>query len=891
MTLNPTPKTKKTEASQPSQPRSTDEYPMAVLFTDIVGSTKFFKSHGDLVGRDMLQRHHDMASPTIVEHGGALVKILGDSIMAYFFDCKEALKSAIKIQQELQMYNQRSDPDDHIHIKVGIHFGDGIIEEKDIFGDVVNIAAKLIRLVEGDQIYISREVYDLVQDLSPVRYDLVDVSGKKDAPKGLTLYKVIWDEAIKFDPITRTLLYLKPIWKLGKDNFAEIWNSLLESKDNIWAGKIDKESILSDKSIVLFVKEAPLTLAVAKDVISFLRKNLGQDRVPLLLPIQIIIDSGPYLKADELAMEGLEVNWEEIEPGVIHISAPAYKLLGNEYTFSITPSPETDKHRSFYKLTLIEDQEESKPYLFLYQNALVEGKNPPCYYCGGKKHLTVNCPSKHIPQITQGLAKLGYLSLDTINKLFFNYLAGAAPHPEAEVETGEGNGRSTLWAYHGFYELKEVFQLRFFRTIWNAKSENWQRIKESKDVEDKGGFVWIGQDCLRVSNLLQAESILETSLEKHPQDYKSYCAMGFLNVEKNNFPSADYYFNKALEYAGTTPQRIFLLLLLCRLYDLNDQTHKAEEKIREIIFINPYCSEAIYQNIIFKFREGKEAEALQRLIKLIQQDRDYYLKALIDPDLAPFNEAIHLQLINLFDQAKEEAVRTANQAEGELEKLENLVSEKDKEVEEAQSLWLKVKRLLKADSYFAYVDIIYYSGSIISIGRKSVEDRRRKLLKVLYELNRRFDEYLIFANNYSYQGLISSFYHQLNLIQTKIDQTWEMARSNSSDNLRAAFYRPEEISRDLDQIESKVKNLDTIQKVGLFLARFLKKSLIFQSAILFIGVILFPIIGHYLNLILPKFKIPPIYNIWSYQKTFLIFGGISALLLAILSTIRSFYKK
>ncbi|NVM57665.1 MAG: adenylate/guanylate cyclase domain-containing protein, partial [Desulfobacterales bacterium] len=133
MTLNPTPKTKKTEASQPSQPRSTDEYPMAVLFTDIVGSTKFFKSHGDLVGRDMLQRHHDMASPIIVEHGGALVKILGDSIMAYFFDCKEALKSAIKIQQELQMYNQRSDPDDHIHIKVGIHFGDGIIEEKDIF--------------------------------------------------------------------------------------------------------------------------------------------------------------------------------------------------------------------------------------------------------------------------------------------------------------------------------------------------------------------------------------------------------------------------------------------------------------------------------------------------------------------------------------------------------------------------------------------------------------------------------------------------------------------------------------------------------------------------------------------------------------------------------------
>ena len=74
----------------------------------------------------MLQQHQDMTTPVITEYGGDLVKILGDSVMAYFLDPREALKSAIKIQQKFKRYNQRKDPYDQIHIRICIHFGDGI---------------------------------------------------------------------------------------------------------------------------------------------------------------------------------------------------------------------------------------------------------------------------------------------------------------------------------------------------------------------------------------------------------------------------------------------------------------------------------------------------------------------------------------------------------------------------------------------------------------------------------------------------------------------------------------------------------------------------------------------------------------------------------------------
>ena len=81
---------KKLKASQFTPSKPLEEYPkesvkkIAVLFTDIVGSSKYFKSHGDAAGRKMLWQHQEIASPAVTEHGGIVVKLLGDSIMAYF---------------------------------------------------------------------------------------------------------------------------------------------------------------------------------------------------------------------------------------------------------------------------------------------------------------------------------------------------------------------------------------------------------------------------------------------------------------------------------------------------------------------------------------------------------------------------------------------------------------------------------------------------------------------------------------------------------------------------------------------------------------------------------------------------------------------------------------
>jgi class 3 adenylate cyclase len=155
-----------------------------------VDSSKYFKSYGEIAGREMLQRHQDLSSTPIALNNGILVKTIGDSIMAYFQDPKEAVQSAIKIQENFKTYNETRNLDDQIHIRIGIHFGVGIVEDRDIFGSVVNLAAKLVSLAGSDQIYISQEVYDMLSSLSDENFQQVNVRDIKGDLKGLKVYNM-----------------------------------------------------------------------------------------------------------------------------------------------------------------------------------------------------------------------------------------------------------------------------------------------------------------------------------------------------------------------------------------------------------------------------------------------------------------------------------------------------------------------------------------------------------------------------------------------------------------------------------------------------------------------------------------------------------------------------
>jgi class 3 adenylate cyclase/CHAT domain-containing protein/predicted negative regulator of RcsB-dependent stress response len=165
---------------------------VTLLFTDIRGSSAYFDQHGDLSGRQMVQRHNDLLFPLVGQHEGMVLKTVGDAIMASYVDATAAVQSAIAMQRALRDYNEQREVAQQIHIRIGINSGQALIEAQDVFGDVVNVASRVESCALPDQILISSATYERLTDTIPCTFlGATRVKGKSIP---IELYEVSWNE-------------------------------------------------------------------------------------------------------------------------------------------------------------------------------------------------------------------------------------------------------------------------------------------------------------------------------------------------------------------------------------------------------------------------------------------------------------------------------------------------------------------------------------------------------------------------------------------------------------------------------------------------------------------------------------------------------------------------
>ncbi len=132
--------------------------PVTLLFTDIVGSTAYYERMGDIAGRQMVQTHNDLLFPIIQANEGRVIKTIGDSIMACFEDPSKGLDCAVEMQKSLRTHNEKTPAVAAIKVRMGLHCGRAVVEEKDLFGDVVNTAARVESRADGEEILVSGAV-------------------------------------------------------------------------------------------------------------------------------------------------------------------------------------------------------------------------------------------------------------------------------------------------------------------------------------------------------------------------------------------------------------------------------------------------------------------------------------------------------------------------------------------------------------------------------------------------------------------------------------------------------------------------------------------------------------------------------------------------------------
>ena len=180
----------------------------AVLAADIVGYSRLMEA--DEAGTITRQKNHlsELIKPTIAEHDGNIVKLMGDGVLVEFSSVVDAVQCAIALQRAMVGREADIPEDQKIRYRVGINLGDVFFEDSDIFGDGVNIAARLEQMAEPGGICVSGTAFDHLKYNIEAGHEFLGELRVKNIQQAVRVYRILIDEksaaAAIANPISRT---------------------------------------------------------------------------------------------------------------------------------------------------------------------------------------------------------------------------------------------------------------------------------------------------------------------------------------------------------------------------------------------------------------------------------------------------------------------------------------------------------------------------------------------------------------------------------------------------------------------------------------------------------------------------------------------------------------
>ena len=162
----------------------------AILFADVVGYSRLM-GEDETATYDALKRLRGAIDPLIVGHAGRIVSTAGDGLLADFGSVVDALACAVKMQQAARDLNSASLPDRHLQLRIGVNLGDVIVaDDNDLYGDGINIAARLQTLASPGGICLSQTVYEYVKNKLDLDYRPLGKHRVKNIAEPVRVYAI-----------------------------------------------------------------------------------------------------------------------------------------------------------------------------------------------------------------------------------------------------------------------------------------------------------------------------------------------------------------------------------------------------------------------------------------------------------------------------------------------------------------------------------------------------------------------------------------------------------------------------------------------------------------------------------------------------------------------------
>ena len=168
----------------------------AILHADVAGYSRLMSADEEAT-LQTLQASRTITDSLIAQHQGRIVGTAGDSILAEFASVVEAVQCAVEIQQALKTRNSAVPPEQRMEFRIGINLGDVMVEGEQIYGEGVNIAARLESLADPGGIHLSGTAYDQVKNKLSLGYDYLGEQTVKNITEPVRVYRVVMEESRK----------------------------------------------------------------------------------------------------------------------------------------------------------------------------------------------------------------------------------------------------------------------------------------------------------------------------------------------------------------------------------------------------------------------------------------------------------------------------------------------------------------------------------------------------------------------------------------------------------------------------------------------------------------------------------------------------------------------
>src|SRR5712692_8794515 len=162
----------------------------AILAADVVGYSRLMGADEEGTLTQWREHRRALIDPKIAEHHGRIVRTTGDGMLVEFASVIDAVRCAVEVQRGMAERNADVPAERRIEFRVGINLGDIIVEGKDIYGDGVNIAARLEGLAEPGGICVSRTVRNQVRDKLPYAFEDMGEQSVKNIARPVRAYSL-----------------------------------------------------------------------------------------------------------------------------------------------------------------------------------------------------------------------------------------------------------------------------------------------------------------------------------------------------------------------------------------------------------------------------------------------------------------------------------------------------------------------------------------------------------------------------------------------------------------------------------------------------------------------------------------------------------------------------